>query len=341
MSATENPFRYLDAVKLSPSDVNPRQLRQDDAFTDLVASIASKGVLQPLVVRAVAGNTYEIVMGHRRYAAGLQAGLCEFPCLVREVPDGELLELMLTENMQRQDLSPLEEARAMRDLLQSGRHSVESLGQLLSLAKSTVWEKLRLLEDCPELLEAIATGRIPISVAQCIRAAAGVLAYGAPVSSPLHAKAQAEVVAWLGSSEEGGSAKKWSARAVKLEIEKRLKQEKRERGLQEKAANARHKASEAKCQEEREAYDEANKVELEAEDEYRREVVTAFEALGNEQRMLALLALWQWDSEDGASVGVLMLRAAAGGGNWRSWRKAWESMDVVALLRGAKEREVL
>ncbi len=110
MSAGTPVGRMVPIDLIDPNPNQPRQVMGD--LSELIASIAEKGIIEPLVVRQ-RGRRYQFIAGERRYQAAVQVGLREIPIVIREVDDNEIIELALVENIQRQDLSPLEEARAL------------------------------------------------------------------------------------------------------------------------------------------------------------------------------------------------------------------------------------
>jgi len=118
----------IDLLKASPN--NPRKHFADSELEDLARSIRDKGLLQPIVVRPLATGEYEIVAGERRWRAAQRAGIHDVPVLIRELSDGEALEIALIENIQRSDLNPLEEARAY--------------GLLMEQFSYTWWQPIRL-----------------------------------------------------------------------------------------------------------------------------------------------------------------------------------------------------
>jgi ParB family chromosome partitioning protein len=141
---------------LSPSPLQPRRRFDPDELEALTLSIREKGVLQPLLVRP-AGNGaagYEIVAGERRWRAAQRAGLHEVPVVVRALSDQESLELALIENIQRTDLSPLEEAQAFRRLIEEFGHTQEELGATVGKSRSHVANTLRLLA-LPDAVQAL------------------------------------------------------------------------------------------------------------------------------------------------------------------------------------------
>jgi len=143
--------------KLENIHPNPRQPRLEfdpQALQDLAASIKEQGVLQPILVRPVsgAGRGFELVAGERRLRASKLAGLAEIPCIIREVTDEQSLALALIENLQREDLNALEEAKGLDQLLRSFGMSQECLAKKLGKSRSTVANSLRLLQ-LPRLIQ--------------------------------------------------------------------------------------------------------------------------------------------------------------------------------------------
>lgn len=134
--------------ELVPSPFQPRRLFTEEALTDLVESIREKGVLQPLLVRETdaLNARYEIIAGERRYRASKLAGLSEVPVIVKEFDDQATLEVALIENLQREDLSPLEEAEGYKRLLQEFDYTQEALAKVVGKSRSYVANMMRLLD---------------------------------------------------------------------------------------------------------------------------------------------------------------------------------------------------
>lgn len=147
------PVETVPIERLRPSPVQPRRRFAEPELVALAASIAAKGVLQPLLVRP-AGEQLEIVAGERRWRAAQRAGLHQVPVVVRELGDGEALEIALVENLQRADLSPLEEAEALRRLVAEFGYRQETLAAALGRSRSHVANTLRLL-GLPEPVRAM------------------------------------------------------------------------------------------------------------------------------------------------------------------------------------------
>jgi ParB family chromosome partitioning protein len=146
----------------------PRKVFEPGAIAELTASIAEKGVLQPLLVRPIEDG-YEIVAGERRFRAAREAGLTHVPVIVRELSDQEALEIAIVENLQREDLNPVEEARAFRQLLGFGA-SQEDVARAVGKSRSTVANSLRLLTLPQKALAALEAGEISAGHARAVLA---------------------------------------------------------------------------------------------------------------------------------------------------------------------------
>jgi ParB family chromosome partitioning protein len=142
---------------------NPHQPRNDfgeEGLAELAASIATHGVIQPIVVRGSADGGYELVAGERRLRAARMAGLTQIPAVIRDSTSNELLELALVENVQRADLNPIEEASAYRELIDGFGFTHEAVAQRVGKSRVAISNALRLLDLAPETREAIIDGRI-------------------------------------------------------------------------------------------------------------------------------------------------------------------------------------
>ena len=150
LGGSETPVaQWLPIDLLRPSPFQPRRDFPEEQLETLAQSIRERGVLQPLLVRPAPddreGPGYEIVAGERRWRAAQRAGLHELPAVVREMGDATALELALIENLQRQDLSAMDEAEAFQRLIQEFGHTQENLAQALGRSRSHVANMLRLL----------------------------------------------------------------------------------------------------------------------------------------------------------------------------------------------------
>jgi ParB family chromosome partitioning protein len=137
--------RTLPVEYLRPGKYQPRHHFDQSAIDDLTQSVKEKGVIQPLLVRQLSDNLYEIIAGERRWRAAQAAMLHEVPVVVRELTDSEALELALIENLQRQDLTPLEEADGFRRLMDEFQHTQEALAKVIGKSRSHVANMMRLL----------------------------------------------------------------------------------------------------------------------------------------------------------------------------------------------------
>lgn len=164
----EHGAQRLQVSELKPSALQPRKTFEPEALAELSASIKEKGVLQPILVRPIEGG-YEIVAGERRYQAARQAGLATVPVLVRELDDREALELAIIENLQRENLNPLEEAEAFEQLMGFGLNQ-EEVSQAVGKSRSAIANSLRLLTLPPLARDALAGGQISAGHARAILA---------------------------------------------------------------------------------------------------------------------------------------------------------------------------
>ena len=138
-------LRHMPIEMLRASPNNPRKHFAEADLDELAKSIRDKGLLQPLVVRPLEHGEYEIVAGERRWRAAQRAGIHDVPVLIRELSDGEALEIALIENIQRSDLNPLEEARAYGMLLEQFLYTQQQLAESIGKSRSHVSNTLRLL----------------------------------------------------------------------------------------------------------------------------------------------------------------------------------------------------
>ena len=136
------PIGRLIAIdRIDPNPNQPRQVMGD--LSELMASVAEKGVIEPLIVRA-RGDRFQIIAGERRYQAAVQIGLRELPVVIRDVDDTEVIELALVENIQRKDLTALEEAEALHHLAQRSSCTHEALARKLGKSRTSITESLAL-----------------------------------------------------------------------------------------------------------------------------------------------------------------------------------------------------
>jgi ParB family chromosome partitioning protein len=138
--------------QISPDANQPRKRFKDDTLRELAESIKNHGIIQPLVVKRLKNGNYQIIAGERRYRAAIIAGLSEVPVIVRELSDLKAREISLIENLQREDLNPIEEAEAMKELMLNYKLTQEDIAQKLGKARPSIANTLRLL-NLPEKVQ--------------------------------------------------------------------------------------------------------------------------------------------------------------------------------------------
>jgi ParB family transcriptional regulator, chromosome partitioning protein len=141
----------IEHVRANPR--NPRKLFSDAELSELADSIRERGIIQPIVVRSIASDHYEIIAGERRWRAAQRANLHEVPIVVLDVSDSEALELAIIENVQRADLNPLEEATGYQSLVNEFNHSQDAIAKIVGKSRSHIANTLRLLK-LPETVKA-------------------------------------------------------------------------------------------------------------------------------------------------------------------------------------------
>lgn len=155
-TAGMRPDSNIPIEDIHPNKGQPRKSFKAEDLAELTDSIKQNGILQPLLVRKIAQG-YEIVAGERRYQAARAAGLKEVPAVIRDISDDDVFKLALIENLQRSDLTPLEEARGYRQLIKEKGLTQEELAKALSKSRSTITNTLRLL-DLPEPVQQLVDG---------------------------------------------------------------------------------------------------------------------------------------------------------------------------------------
>jgi len=146
----------------------PRRTFDPDSLRELADSIAAQGVVQPIVVRPIEEGRYEIIAGERRWRASQQAGLSDIPVVIRDVPDQAAMAMGLIENIQRDDLNPLEEASALHRLLNEFELTHQQIAQAVGKSRTTVTNLLRLLELNDDVKHLVETGKIEMGHARAL-----------------------------------------------------------------------------------------------------------------------------------------------------------------------------
>lgn len=165
--------RIIPIELIEPNPDQPRKTFNEAELAELSESIAEKGLLQPLLVRPLDGRTerYQIVAGERRWRAAQRARLHEAPCVVRELTDRETLEIAIVENVQRSDLNAVEEAQALRHLVETFGHTQEDVARAVGKSRAHVANMLRLLGLPPAVLDRLAAGEISAGHARAVATA--------------------------------------------------------------------------------------------------------------------------------------------------------------------------
>jgi len=164
----QNEVSIVPLESLVSNPKQPRKYFAPEALEELAASIRSQGIVQPLLVRKIAESRYEIVAGERRWRAAKLAGLVEIPVLVRELSDMEIMAAALIENLQREDLNPLEAARAMASLRAQFGLSQDALATTLGKSRPAIANTLRLLNLNSEAQDALEKGHISAGHARAV-----------------------------------------------------------------------------------------------------------------------------------------------------------------------------
>ncbi|MBZ5735561.1 ParB/RepB/Spo0J family partition protein [Nocardioides sp. TRM66260-LWL] len=151
-------FAELPVEAITPNRVQPRQVFDEDAMAELVHSIREVGLLQPIVVRSLGEERYELIMGERRWRASQEAGLTSVPAIVRQTDDVDMLRDALLENLHRSQLNPLEEASAYAQLLEDFGCTHEELAQRIGRSRPQISNTLRLLKLSPAVQRRVAAG---------------------------------------------------------------------------------------------------------------------------------------------------------------------------------------
>ncbi len=156
----ESPLKNIRIAMIEPKSDQPRKHFDEEALTQLAASISAHGLLQPILVRPLPNDRYQIVAGERRWRASKMAGLNELPALVIDESEAETAQISLIENIQRENLNPLEEALAYRALIQNYGMTQEMLSERVGKSRPAIANALRLLDLPDELLTMLRDGSI-------------------------------------------------------------------------------------------------------------------------------------------------------------------------------------
>ena len=161
-------LKYLNISSLIANKEQPRKKFDKKELDDLAISIKAQGILQPIIVRKKSEDIFEIIAGERRWRAAQIAGLHEVPVLVKQMSDRQVVEVSLIENIQRENLNPVEEARALQKLLKNKNSNYEELIKLIGKSRSHVSNMIRLLELDEKILNLIEEGKLSMGHARAL-----------------------------------------------------------------------------------------------------------------------------------------------------------------------------
>lgn len=170
-SSTKTEDKNFKFINISEIQANPNQPRKNfkkEELADLANSIKSKGILQPIVVRITNNNNYEIVAGERRWRSAQIAGMHEIPALIKEMSDDLVQEAALIENIQRENLNPVEEAITFKAILKNNNSDYDKLSSTIGKSKSHISNIIRLLELDEEILNYIISGKLSMGHARAL-----------------------------------------------------------------------------------------------------------------------------------------------------------------------------
>ncbi len=166
--AEKGELQALATEALQPGKYQPRTRMDPGSLEELAASIKAQGVMQPILVRPIGDNSYEIIAGERRWRAAQIAGLAEVPCLVREIPDEAALAMSLIENIQREDLNPLEEAGGIQRLIDEFAMTHQQAADAVGRSRPAASNLLRLLNLARPVQELLMAGDIDMGHARAL-----------------------------------------------------------------------------------------------------------------------------------------------------------------------------
>ncbi|OQX12944.1 MAG: chromosome partitioning protein ParB [Thiothrix lacustris] len=171
--ADDTVLKKLPVERIRPGQYQPRTRMDPDALQELADSIKAHGLVQPVVVRKLGGGEYELIAGERRWRAAQLAGLHEIPAVVREIPDQAAAAMSLIENIQREDLNALEEAGALRRLIDEFGLTHQQTAEAVGRSRAAVTNLLRLLELQPETKALVDAGQLEMGHARALLALQG------------------------------------------------------------------------------------------------------------------------------------------------------------------------
>ncbi len=206
LDAQEGSLAMISLDQLEPGAYQPRVHMDNDALEELAMSIRAQGVIQPIVAREIADERYEIIAGERRFRAARMAGLDHVPVLIKTIPDKAAAAIALIENIQRENLNPLEEAQGIQRLLSEFTLTHDQVAQAVGRSRSAVSNLLRLLNLAPPVQAFLASGALDMGHARALLA--------------LEAQAQVDLAKKVVSRQASvRDAEKWVAAALKENVQ--------------------------------------------------------------------------------------------------------------------------
>ncbi|MDE2307577.1 MAG: ParB/RepB/Spo0J family partition protein [Xanthomonadaceae bacterium] len=166
--AQEGELRMLPIQQIQPGKYQPRRHWNDEALDELASSIKVQGLIQPVVVRALGRDSYELIAGERRWRAAQRAQLAELPALIKQVPEASVPAMALIENIQREDLTPLEEADALKRLIDDFDLTHQQAADAVGRSRASVSNLLRLTELPASIKKMLDEGRLEMGHARCL-----------------------------------------------------------------------------------------------------------------------------------------------------------------------------
>ncbi len=166
--STDKSFKRINTSSIVSNSKQPRKKFGKNEIEDLAASIKSQGILQPIVVREKENNLFEIIAGERRWRAAQIAGVHEIPTIVSNMSDDEVIRAALIENIQREDLNSVEEAKAYQSILKSEEINYDNLSEAVGKSKSHISNMIRLLDLDKQILEYIEEGKLSMGHARAL-----------------------------------------------------------------------------------------------------------------------------------------------------------------------------
>ena len=161
-------FKFINISEIQANQNQPRKNFKKDELQELANSIKSQGILQPIVVRPIENDQYEIIAGERRWRGAQIAGIHEIPALIKNISNEAVKEVALIENIQRENLNSVEEARAYKTILNNNNTDYEKLSQSVGKSKSHISNTIRLLELDEEILQYIVSGKLTMGHARAL-----------------------------------------------------------------------------------------------------------------------------------------------------------------------------